>query len=100
MSSKIKTVIILLLICVIILIIPIAFIKDAEFSGSDTTAQETITELNSNYEPWTDQLIKPPSKEMETLFFCLQAAIGSGIIGYGFGVLSQRAKIEKGRANL
>lgn len=95
MSSKSKTVIILILVCVIIVIIPLLFIKDSEFGGADGEAEEIISEINADYEPWASPILEPPGGETESLLFCLQAAIGAGIIGYGFGVLRQRTKGEK-----
>ncbi|HIT90201.1 MAG TPA: energy-coupling factor ABC transporter substrate-binding protein [Candidatus Merdenecus merdavium] len=95
MSSKGKTIIILLLICVIIAIIPLAIIKNSEFGGADGEAFDAITEMDPNFEPWADPLLEPPGGETESLLFCLQAAIGAGIFGYGVGVLKQRNKKEK-----
>jgi cobalt/nickel transport protein len=37
------------------------------------------------YEPWFQPLWEPPSGEIESLLFSLQAAIGAVIIGYFFG---------------
>lgn len=95
MSSKSKTVIILILVCAIIAIVPLIFIKNSEFGGADGEAEEIISEINADYEPWASPILEPPGGETESLLFCLQAAIGAGIIGYGFGVLRQRTKGEK-----
>lgn len=100
MSSKKKTVILLILICIVIAILPLLFIKNTEFSGADGKAEELISEIDSDYEPWTNSLINLPGGETETLLFCLQSAIGAGIIGYGFGVLRQRSKYEKERERM
>ena len=43
MSSKVKTCIILILLCVIIAVVPLAFIKDSEFGGSDDEASNAIS---------------------------------------------------------
>ncbi|WP_198002032.1 energy-coupling factor ABC transporter substrate-binding protein [Archaeoglobus veneficus] len=56
-----------------------------EWSGADDKAEEAITEINPNYEPWFSPLWEPPSGEIESLLFSLQAAIGAGIIGYFLG---------------
>lgn len=92
MSSKAKTVIILLLLCIVIAIVPLAFIKDSEFGGADGAAEDAITEIDPTYEAWADPLLEPPGGETESLLFCLQAALGAGIFGYGFGVLKERNK--------
>lgn len=96
MTSKGKTVFILILLCVIIAIIPLAFIKDSEFGGADGRAGDIISEIENveEHEPWADPVLEPPGGETESLLFCLQAAIGAGIIGYGFGTLRQRSKYE------
>lgn len=95
MSNKSKTIIILLLICVMITIIPLAVIKGSEFGGADGAAEEVITDINPNYTVWADPLLQPPGGETESLLFCLQAALGAGIFGYGFGVLKERSRKEK-----
>ncbi len=53
------------------------------WGGADGSAAEIIEE--SGYEPWFDPIWEPPSGEIESLFFSLQAAIGAIIIGYFFG---------------
>lgn len=99
MSSKLKTVIILLLICVIIAVVPLAFIKDSEFGGADGAAEEAITEIDPTYEAWADPVLEPPGGETESLLFCLQAALGAGVFGYCFGMLRERSKYQKSDAN-
>ncbi len=53
------------------------------WGGADGSAAELIEA--SGYEPWFSPLWEPPSGEIESLFFSLQAAIGAVIIGYVFG---------------
>ncbi|MDN7025153.1 energy-coupling factor ABC transporter substrate-binding protein [Methanoculleus sp. FWC-SCC1] len=53
------------------------------WGGADGSAAELIE--SSGYEPWTSPLWEPPSGEIESLFFSLQAAIGAIVIGYFFG---------------
>lgn len=95
MSSKSKTVIILLLISVLIAVVPLAFIKDSEFGGADGAAEEAIAKLDPNYEAWAEPIMEPPGGETESLLFCIQAALGAGIFGYGFGILRERSRHEK-----
>lgn len=95
MSSKSKSVIILLLLCVLIAVIPLAFIKDSEFGGADGAAEEAITEINPSYKAWVSPILEPPGGETESLLFCLQAALGAGIFGYCFGTLKERSKYKK-----
>lgn len=69
-------------------------IPKAEWSGADGQGMELI-EQSLNYEPWANPIWKPPSGEIESLLFALQAAIGSLIIGYYFGLLKGRKEGEK-----
>lgn len=95
MTGKMKTVLILLLLCVLIAVIPLALIRDSEFGGADGAAEELITEINPEYEAWASPVFEVPGGETESLLFCLQAAIGAGIFGYGFGVLRERYRKEE-----
>lgn len=95
MSGKTKTVLILLLLSVLIAVIPLVLIRDSEFGGADGAAEELITEINPEYEAWASPVFEVPGGETESLLFCLQAAIGAGIFGYGFGVLRERYRKEE-----
>lgn len=95
MSGKMKTVLILLLLCVVIAVVPLALIRDSEFGGADGAAEELITEINPEYEAWASPVFEVPGGETESLLFCLQAALGAGIFGYGFGVLRERYRKEE-----
>ncbi|HOI58993.1 MULTISPECIES: energy-coupling factor ABC transporter substrate-binding protein [unclassified Methanoculleus] len=53
------------------------------WGGADGEAADLIEA--SGYEPWFESFWAPPSGEIESLFFALQAAIGAVIIGYVFG---------------
>lgn len=55
------------------------------FAGADGQAEELIAEIRPDYEPWAESLWEPPSGEIESLLFALQAALGAGFIGYYFG---------------
>ncbi|MCH2221283.1 MAG: energy-coupling factor ABC transporter substrate-binding protein [Dechloromonas sp.] len=69
---------------------------DAElFGGSDTQGQQAIGELAPNYRPWFESILTPPGKEIESLLFALQAALGAGIIGYWLGVSVTREKYRR-----
>lgn len=56
-----------------------------EFRGSDDLGTEAILAARPGYEPWFQPLWKPPSNEIESLLFALQAALGAGILGYVIG---------------
>lgn len=89
----------LFVLVVVIAVIPLAFVE-GEYGGSDGQAEALITEINADYEPWASPLFEPASGEIESLLFALQAAIGAGIIGFGFGRLSAKYKAsEKDNGN-
>lgn len=99
-QNKMKLVLILLVIAVLIAVIPLMVIKDSEFGGADGAAEDVITEINPDYEPWAESIIELPGGETESLLFCLQAALGAGIFGYGIGVLKERSKLKQSKGNL
>ncbi|MEG2212965.1 MAG: cobalt transport protein CbiN [Clostridiales bacterium] len=82
-KNKIILIIMLLLICVALTVIP------------DGMAEEQITEIDPNYQPWVESLIELPGGETESLLFCLQTAIGAIVIGYGFGYYRCRKKYSR-----
>ena len=72
-----------------------AEMMDSEFGGADGAAEEAILEIDPDYEPWAESVVELPGGETESLLFCLQAAIGALIIGYGFGYLAARKKYNR-----
>lgn len=91
-KKKVMTILILLALCAMILIFPLLTIKDSAFSGADGAAEEVISAVDPDYEPWAESLIALPGGETETLLFCLQTALGAVVIGFGFGYLVARKK--------
>ncbi|GAA4908532.1 energy-coupling factor ABC transporter substrate-binding protein [Streptomonospora salina] len=81
------------LIAVLPLIIGSGSHLDEPFGGVDAQAPEMATETDPDYEPWFSPLYEPPSGEIESGLFALQAAIGAGFIGYFFGVVRTRNKL-------
>ena len=67
----------------------------AKFEGSDSEAQALIGTLKPDYKPWFRPVWQPPSQEVSTLLFSLQAAFGAGIIGYYLGLARGRASPRK-----
>lgn len=84
----------LLIVAIIIAIIPLMFIHDSEFGGADGQAEELIVQINPEYEPWAEPLLEAPGGETESLLFCIQAALGGIVLGYGFGYLRSRKKFS------
>ncbi|WP_159949376.1 energy-coupling factor ABC transporter substrate-binding protein [Rhizobium sp. 18065] len=65
---------------------------DAEFAGADGEAEAAITEIQPDYTPWAAPIWEPPSGEIESLLFALQAALGAGLVGFYFGRRTSPAK--------
>lgn len=77
--------IVLGLLAAALVVFPMALNQGSEMRGADSRAQEIVGELRPGYSPWFQSLWKPPGGEAESLIFALQAALGSGVIGYYIG---------------
>jgi cobalt/nickel transport protein len=64
---------------------------DKTFMGTDDRAQEAIKERNPEYVRWAKPLWSPPSTEVESGIFAIQAAAGAGVLGYVIGYLRGKA---------
>ncbi|ORT53453.1 energy-coupling factor ABC transporter substrate-binding protein [Frankia sp. KB5] len=67
--------------------------KEEPFAGADTQAETQISKQDPGYKPWFSPLYEPPSGEVESLLFTLQAAVGAGVLGYVFGVARTRRQL-------
>ncbi|MDD4652506.1 MAG: energy-coupling factor ABC transporter substrate-binding protein [Methanothrix sp.] len=66
-----------------------------EWSGADDKPEAVIDDLTGgSYQPWAESIWTPPSGEIESLLFALQAAFGSIIIGYFLGYYRGLAKAK------
>lgn len=81
---------------IVLAILPLLFLQNAEFGGADGEAEVAITEIATDYEPWFSAIWEPPSGEIESLLFVLQGVIGALIIGYFIGYM--RGKHTKDHA--
>ncbi|EMF57963.1 energy-coupling factor ABC transporter substrate-binding protein [Streptomyces sp. SID5476] len=102
-NAKINTV--LLLLVAALAVLPLALglgdHKKEPFTGSDAEAETAITEMKPSYEPWFSPLYEPPSGEIESALFALQAALGAGVLAYYFGIHRGRRQGEaRARARL
>ena len=104
MSKNTKTVIILLVIAVLIAIVPLFALRNAEFGGSDDAGSEKVAEITGEeYEPWAtpvfEQLLggELPG-ELESLLFCVQTGVGVGVIAFFLGRFVERKRQETARA--
>ncbi|WP_030159197.1 energy-coupling factor ABC transporter substrate-binding protein, partial [Streptomyces sp. NRRL S-244] len=94
MSRNAKINGLLLLLVAALAVLPIALGmgegKEEPFTGADAQAETAISELKPDYEPWFSPLYEPPSGEVESALFALQAALGAGVLAYYFGVRKGR----------
>ncbi|MDQ1262901.1 MAG: cobalt/nickel transport protein [Euryarchaeota archaeon] len=75
--------------------------QDHEWGGADGQAEDVISDLTGGtYTPWFQSIYQPPSGEIESLLFALQAAIGSLIIGYFLGYYRAMAKAKSDKSTL
>ena len=85
----------MLVIAVIALaVIPLVFVR-GEYGGSDGQAEQAITEIKPDYQPWFIHFFEPASGEIESLLFAAQAALGAGVIGYTIGLYKGRSQRQK-----
>ncbi|MFE0455876.1 energy-coupling factor ABC transporter substrate-binding protein [Streptomyces sp. NPDC058914] len=98
MSRNTKINALLLLVVVALAVLPLALglgdHKEEPFTGSDAEAETAITEIEPDYEPWFSPLYEPPSGEIESALFAVQAALGAGVLAYYFGLRRGRRQGE------
>lgn len=85
-NNKTKANLLMLLAIVALVIGALLLQPKGEFEGSDGAAEEMITSIKPDYEPWFEPLLEPKSGEIESLLFTLQGSIGAAIIAYIIGV--------------
>ncbi|MEU7488178.1 energy-coupling factor ABC transporter substrate-binding protein [Streptomyces sp. NPDC042319] len=89
----------LLLAVVALAVLPLALglgdHKKEPFTGADSEAETAITKIEPDYEPWFSPLYEPPSGEIESALFALQAALGAGVLAYYFGLRRGRRQGEE-----
>jgi cobalt/nickel transport protein len=95
-----KKPVILLLLVVILLAFPLALYNgkgedQGYFSGADDQGSAAVEA--TGYQPWFSSLWEPPSPEIESLLFAIQAAIGAIIIGYVLGYYNGQGKERRRR---
>lgn len=95
----------LILAAILIAVIPVIALKDAEFGGSDDAGSVMVEEIHGEYTPWFSPILETflggelPG-ELESLIFCVQTGIGVGIIAFFMGRLYERKKLGKEQAQL
>jgi cobalt/nickel transport protein len=86
---------IFLVIVVVLAFGPLFMTRGGEFAGADDQAKDAINTVEANYVPWFKPLWEPPSGEVESFLFALQAALGSGFVFYYFGYSKGKYKGSK-----
>ncbi|MEU1252859.1 energy-coupling factor ABC transporter substrate-binding protein [Streptomyces chartreusis] len=99
MNRNTKINLLLLLVVAALAVLPLALglgdHKEEPFTGADGEAETAITEIEPDYEPWFSPLYEPPSGEIESALFSLQAALGAGVLAYYFGLHRGRKQGEQ-----
>ncbi len=68
------------------------------FAGADDKAKDTISTIAPQYKPWFNPIMEPPSGEIGSLLFALQAALGAGFIGYWLGSSVTRSRLSRNKS--
>ncbi|WP_030247513.1 MULTISPECIES: energy-coupling factor ABC transporter substrate-binding protein [unclassified Streptomyces] len=99
MKKNTKINLLLLLAVAALAVLPLALglgdHKEEPFTGADGEAETAITEIDPDYKPWFSPLYEPPSGEIESALFSLQAALGAGVLAYYFGLRRGRRQGER-----
>lgn len=66
------------------------------FLGADDQARQQIETLDTTYEPWFQSLWEPPSGEVASLLFGLQAAAGASVVAWTLGYWRGRRSRSSG----
>jgi cobalt/nickel transport protein len=84
----------LLVLVLMLVMLPLCLplVTPEPFSGADGQAEAAIVELHPDYQPWFQPLWEPPSGEIASLLFAVQAALGAGVLGYYLGLRCGRAR--------
>lgn len=77
---------------VLIVTVPLALLGNTEFTGTDDAGSAVVEEINGEYSPWAAPMWEPPSGEIESLLFSVQAALGAGICGFVLGRIVENKK--------
>lgn len=72
----------MLLVVAVIVVFPL--LMGGKFEGADGEAA-AIVEGTEGFARWFTPIWEPPSGEIASLLFSLQAALGAGVVGYAIG---------------
>ncbi|MEU3555305.1 energy-coupling factor ABC transporter substrate-binding protein [Streptomyces fragilis] len=98
MSRNLRINLLLVLTVVAVAVLPVLLgmgdHKPEPFTGADAEAEVAIQEINPDYRPWFSPVYEPPSGEIESGLFALQAAVGAGVVAYCLGLWRGRRQGE------
>jgi len=95
MSRKLEIIVLAIFLIFAAQFVYMSSTTDAEYGGADGEAEGVINDITGGtYEPIAEPFWEPPSGEIESLLFGLQAAIGAGVIGYFFGYYKAKKNYE------
>ena len=74
------TVFALIALVILIALVPLFLLKDAEFGGSDDAGSAVVEEVDSGYEVWAAPVLErilggELPGEVESLFFCIRESV-------------------------
>lgn len=86
---------IVVVLAILPLILPVTHGLSEPFAGADDQGMQAVTAIAPDYKPWFNPVWEPPSGEIESLLFALQAALGSGLLGYYLGLRRGQAQRQR-----
>jgi cobalt/nickel transport protein len=96
LSRKLELIVLAILLIFAAQFIYISSTTNAEYGGADDKPEGVIEQITGGtYKPIAEPIWEPPSSEIESLLFALQAAIGAGVIGYFIGYYRAKKNYEK-----
>lgn len=83
----------IVLLAIVVILFAIPFVIGGEFNGADVSGGNALEQMGVT--PWFKPIFEPPSGEVETGFFAMQAAIGAFIVAYILGYWAGGNKARK-----
>jgi cobalt/nickel transport protein len=77
------------------LLLPVTREGREPFTGVDSQAETLITTLHPEYKRWVTPWWEPPSAEIESLLWAVEAGLGSGLLGYYIGFKRGQAQSRR-----
>ncbi|HEY9641147.1 MAG TPA: energy-coupling factor ABC transporter substrate-binding protein [Coleofasciculaceae cyanobacterium] len=71
---------------------PLLILQGRKFGATDGNNSTAIQEIQPDYKPWFQPLIKDSGPEVQTFLFAAQAGIGAGVAGYILGLYRGRSE--------